>query len=249
MNASVANLSHASTFGDESLSPFGRAAAPTAAFRREQIAGASIADHPVFAALNEPTRRLLHARGQVRSLDIGEGLFVSDQVVFVQEGMIGVFRLGQQVCVGVAGTGAVLGLECAVGHRGGEDALALAETCVFEVPAALFVEGLGQAKVTELCMRQALARLQAMQAEAACNAAHLVPQRLAKWLLRLHRANRGREIRLTQAELARLVGVQRTSINGAARLLQETGAARFVRGRVLIRDDVRLGDASCGCMA
>ncbi|WP_396593909.1 Crp/Fnr family transcriptional regulator [Brevundimonas sp. R86498] len=227
--------------------PFGRNAAPTAAFRREQIAHVRITDHPVFAALNEQTQALLLKHGRPRVLDIGEAMTISDQFVFIQEGVIGVFALDQQVCVGVAGTGAVLGLETAVSRANPGEVIALAESRVFEVAATALVDGLGSAKVTELCMRQALARLQAMQSEAACNAAHLVPQRLAKWLLRLHRANRAREIHLTQAELARLVGVQRTSINGAARQLQDIGAARFVRGRVIVQDDRRLTAAACGC--
>ena len=202
----------------------------------------------MFAALNDRTRNLLQSYGRTSALDIGGSLTISDQVVFIQEGVIGVFALAGQVCIGVAGTGALLGLEAAVCSPAPTETVALAESRVFEAPAGILVEGLGQAKVTELCLRQTLARLQGMQAEAACNAAHLVPQRLAKWLLRLHRANRAREIRLTQAELAQLLGVQRTSVNGAARLLQDMGAARFVRGRVLIQDDARLAAAACGCM-
>lgn len=230
-----------------SLNPFGRTAAPTAPFRRGQIADVRVDDHPVFAALNGRTQALLLHHGRPRALDIGEVMTISDHVVFIQEGVLGVFALDQQVCVGVAGTGAVLGLEMAVSGATPAEVIALAESRLFEAPASALVEGLGEAKVTELCMRQALVRLQAMQSEAACNAAHLVPQRLAKWLLRLHRANRAREIHLTQAELARLVGVQRTSINGAARQLQDIGAARFVRGRVIVQDASRLTAAACGC--
>ena len=226
---------------------FGRTAAPTAPIRHDLNARSSIDDHPVFAALDSETRSLLLDGGCQTTLDIGDRLDLEDRVAFVQEGVLGAFALSYQVCVGIVGTGGLLGLESAVCQSRPSSVVALAECRLFEAPARLLVDGLGRAKVTELSMRHSLARLHAMQAEAACNAAHLVPQRLAKWLLRLHRSNRAREIRLTQAELARLMGVQRTAINGAARQLQDIGAVRCVRGRIIISDEARLLRAACEC--
>lgn len=229
------------------LSSFGRTAAPTAPMRHDQNARAQVEDHPVFAALFEGTRDLLLAGGRSRALDIGETLEASPDVVFVLEGMIGKFAPGSRVCVGVVGAGGLFGLETAVGMDPSTTSMALAETRVFEAPATLLVEGLGRARVTDLCMRHALVRLENLQSEATCNALHLVPQRLAKWLARLHRANRAKEIRLTQGEIAQLMGVQRTAVNGAVRQLQDASAVRCSRGRIIIQDLDRLGRASCGC--
>lgn len=226
---------------------FGRTAAPTAPIRHDQNARALVQNHPVFAALCAETRELLLTGGRARALDIGQP-FVSDgDVVFVLEGMIGKFAHGSRVCVSVVGSGGLWGLEAAVGLPGSSSAMALAETRVFEAPAALLVEGLGRARVTDLCMRQALIHLNTLQAEATCNALHLVPQRLAKWLARLHRANRAKDIRLTQAEIAQLMGVQRTAVNGAVRLLQDSAAVRCSRGRIIIQDAGTLMRSSCGC--
>lgn len=226
---------------------FGRTAAPTAPMRHDQIARALVENHPVFAALFEVTRELLLAGGQTRALDIGQPLLGDGNVVFVLEGMIGKFAPGSKVCVGVVGSGGLWGLEAAAGVPTSSSAMALAETRVFEAPAALLVEGLGRARVTDLCMRQALVHLNILQAEATCNALHLVPQRLAKWLARFHRANRAKEIRLTQAEIAQLMGVQRTAVNGAVRLLQDVAAVRCSRGRIIIQDPGALMRSSCGC--
>ena len=226
---------------------FGRTAAPTAPIRHDLNARSNINAHPVFAALNSETKSLLLEGGRETVLDIGDHLDLEDRVGFVQAGVLGAFALSYQVCVGIVGTGGLIGIESAVCQSRPSSVIALAECRLFEAPAGLLVDGLGRTKVMELSMRHSLARLHAMQAEAACNATHLVPQRLAKWLLRLYRSNRAREIRLTQAELARLMGVQRTAINGAARQLQEIGAVRCVRGRIIISDEARLLRGACEC--
>lgn len=229
------------------LAHFGRTAAPTAPLRHDQNAEAMVDDHPVFAALLPAMRTLLLAEGQSRSLDIGESLDSDDRIVFVQEGMVGKFVPGSQVCIGLVGAGGVMGLEAAVGVGQSTQAMGLAETRLFEAPADLLVEGLGRARVTDLCMRQTLARLEALQSEAACNAIHLVPQRLAKWLARLHRSNRAKDIRLTQSEIALIMGVQRTAVNGGVRQLQDIGAIRCSRGRIIIQDMDQLVRSACGC--
>jgi len=229
------------------IAHFGRTAAPTAPMRHDQNARAQVEDHPVFAALFETTRALLLDGGDTRALDIGETLHSRQSVTFVLEGMIGKFAPGSKVCVGVVGSGGLMGLEAAVGMEPSTSSMALAETRIFEAPASLLVEGLGRARVTDLCMRHALIRLDTLQAEATCNALHLVPQRLAKWLARLHRANRAKEIRLTQGEIAQLMGVQRTAVNGAVRQLQDASAVRCSRGRIIIQDLDTLTRSSCGC--
>jgi len=226
---------------------FGRTAAPTAVLRHELISTARVEDHPVFAALFEDTRDRLLSEGRHRALDIGEALEGDQQVVFVLEGIVGGFVTDQRVCVALSGAGGVIGLESALGMRPSLHAVALAETRIFEAPATLLVDGLGRARVTDLCMRHALARLDQLHAEAVCNAIHLIPQRLAKWLERLHRANRGKDIRLTQAEIATLMGVQRTAVNGSLRQLQDAGILKSTRGRISVADVDQLARASCGC--
>ncbi len=72
-------------------------------------------------------------------------------------------------------------------------------------------------------------------------------ERLAKWLLRLHHGGNGAPVRLNQARLAAMLGVQRTSINVAARSLQATGGVRFNRGKASILDVARLTASSCRC--
>lgn len=218
--------------------------------RSRQISNPStmrVEDHPVFALLGAATQDRLLGSGQARPVPTGSPLEINGCVTFVLEGLLGTVCRTSDVCVSLAGAGAVIGLESGFDTPRAGHVVALAPSQVYAAPAAVLIEGLGRSRVLELCMRHSLGRLHAMETEAACNAAHLVPQRLAKWLIRLHQANQERDIHLTQADLARLLGVQRTSINAAGRHLQLIGAARFTRGRIVVRDVDALIAAACSC--
>jgi Mn-dependent DtxR family transcriptional regulator len=51
----------------------------------------------------------------------------------------------------------------------------------------------------------------------------------------------------TQEFLAQMLGVQRPSVNAAARTLQKSGLIKYVRGRITIVDREGLESASCAC--
>lgn len=204
-------------------------------------------DHPVFAALDSRTQSLLWGAGEVTDYGIGETVATDGNVIFVQDGIIGHVPQQLSVCVAVSGAGSVFGLESALTQARLTPAVALARSRVLQAPAAVLVEALGRGRLQELCILHSQARMTEMEAEAACNAAHLVPQRLAKWIRRLHFANKRRDVCLTQAEMARLLGVQRSTVNVAIRQLQVVGAIRFVRGRIIVQCAERLQQAACSC--
>jgi len=86
---------------------------------------------------------------------------------------------------------------------------------------------------------------QVMQS-AACNAFHSIPERAARWLL--HAQDRaGDRIELTQEAFARLLGVQRTTVNAVVRQLQEEGLIEIGRGRIRVTDRAGLKRRSCEC--
>lgn len=205
-------------------------------------------DHPVFAAMDTRTRALLWDAGTVADYGIGETVATEGNVIFVQAGIIGHVPSQLSVCVAVSGVGSVFGLESALTQPRLPPAVALAPSRVLQVPAARLLEALGRGKLQELCIVQFQARMMKMEAEAACNAAHLAPQRLAKWLRRLHFANKRRDVCLTQADLARLLGVQRSTVNVAMRHLQNVDAIRFVRGRIIVQCADQLQQAACSCL-
>ena len=59
-----------------------------------------------------------------------------------------------------------------------------------------------------------------VQQSVACNALHALEGRLCRWLLQAHDCTDGNDIPLTQEFLAQMLGVRRTTITLAARLLQ-----------------------------
>jgi CRP-like cAMP-binding protein len=83
----------------------------------------------------------------------------------------------------------------------------------------------------------------------ACNCFHSVQARLARWLLMTSDRVRSEEFFLTQATLADMLGVRRTTLNEAARPLQQRKLISYSRGKIRIRDRQRLEAASCQCYA
>jgi len=80
----------------------------------------------------------------------------------------------------------------------------------------------------------------------ACNAFHSIPERAARWLL--HAQDRaGDRIELTQEALARLLGVQRTTVNAVVRELLDEGLISTGRGVIRVTDRAGLKRRSCEC--
>jgi CRP-like cAMP-binding protein len=87
-----------------------------------------------------------------------------------------------------------------------------------------------------------------VQQTAACNAAHDVPSRACKWLLRMQKLV-GDDLLLTQEFLAQMMGVQRSSVTAVAVALQEEGLISYSRGRIHIIDLQKIQQRACECDA
>lgn len=82
---------------------------------------------------------------------------------------------------------------------------------------------------------------------AACNRAHPIEQRCARWLLLTQDRVGTNHFTLTQEFLGQMLGVRRPSVSVAAGLLQQAGLIRYSRGLVVITDREGLEAASCNC--
>src|ERR1700691_5542320 len=89
--------------------------------------------------------------------------------------------------------------------------------------------------------------LEQVMVSVACNGAHSLKQRLARWLLMMRDRTDSDVLPITQSLLAEMLGVQRPSITNAAGELER--AALIERGRlqVTILDRHGLTQASCEC--
>ena len=82
---------------------------------------------------------------------------------------------------------------------------------------------------------------------AACNAAHSIEQRAAKWIVSVHEHIGDAEIPLTHEQLAGMLGVSRSY---ASRVIQMFKARRILatrRGAILVLDAAALKASACGC--
>ena len=89
--------------------------------------------------------------------------------------------------------------------------------------------------------------LEQVMVSVACNGAHSLRQRLARWLLMMRDRNDGDELVITQSLLAEMLGVQRPTITNAARELERAGLIERGRRQVTILDRQRLVAESCEC--
>jgi CRP-like cAMP-binding protein len=89
--------------------------------------------------------------------------------------------------------------------------------------------------------------LEQVMVSVACNGAHSLKQRLARWLLMMRDRSDGDTLPITQDLLAEMLGVQRPSISNAAEELERAGLIERGRRQVTILDRQGLTKASCEC--
>lgn len=81
----------------------------------------------------------------------------------------------------------------------------------------------------------------------ACNAAHSIEQRTAKWILAALDRIGSDEVSLTQEQLGGLLGVGRSYVSRVMRRLHEDGVVKTRRGHIVILRRPVLEARSCGC--
>ncbi len=82
---------------------------------------------------------------------------------------------------------------------------------------------------------------------AACNAAHSIEQRTAKWIGAAIERTGSREVPLTQERLAAMLGVGRSYISRVIGTFKEDETLAVRRGHLIVKNEVRLRERACGC--
>jgi CRP-like cAMP-binding protein len=80
-----------------------------------------------------------------------------------------------------------------------------------------------------------------------CNTHHSVEERLCSWLLMLSDRVGTASLKLTQEQVARVLGVYRPSVTCIARSLRDRGLIDYVRGKITVRNRQELVRAACAC--
>jgi CRP-like cAMP-binding protein len=81
----------------------------------------------------------------------------------------------------------------------------------------------------------------------ACNGAHSLKQRLARWLLMMRDRSDDDALQITQSLLAEMLGVQRPTITNAVRELERAGLVERGQRQITLLDRQGLMKASCEC--
>jgi DNA-binding transcriptional regulator YhcF (GntR family) len=129
---------------------------------------------------------------------------------------------------GVAGVASALGVDVSSAR-----ALVQVSGTALRMKAARFQKALGQClPLQRELYRYTYAKLAMARQTVACNCFHAVEARLARWLLMTSDRVRSEEFFLTQAFLARMLGVRRATVNEAARPLQQRELISHSRGKI-----------------
>ena len=108
------------------------------------------------------------------------------------------------------------------------------------------------AKLSSLSLRHLFARYadcimaQIFQA-VACNAAHTIEQRTARWILAATDRTGDYDVPLTQEQLASMLAVGRSYISRVIQTLKARDVLETRRGGVRVKDMERLRNMACGC--
>jgi CRP-like cAMP-binding protein len=189
--------------------------------------------HDMLQAVGRPMRKAYFPLSGVISLmtPLGDGSAIETATVG-NEGMVGVHAfLG----------GGALGNGLAMAQIAGEALAIDVDTFRAEVEE--------DGKLASLMRAYTQALFAQISQAVACNSAHEIQQRAAKWLLETHDRVPDDTYVLTQEFLADMLGVTRPSVTVAARTLQEAGLIRYRRGQITVLDRNGLEEASCECYA
>ncbi|HEX8851043.1 MAG TPA: Crp/Fnr family transcriptional regulator [Gemmatimonadaceae bacterium] len=210
----------------------------------------------LLAAL--PPEELARVRREAKPVRLGmrEILFERDtpiQHVYFPEtavvSLVNTLEHGGTVEIGTAGREGIAGLSVfLMAESTTATAVAQIPGMAWRIPVDAFLRLAAPTNALHrLLLRYTQAFLTQVAQTAACNAAHLVEQRCARWLLMTHDRVDGDVMPLTHEFLAFMLGVRRSGVTIAMRSLQDAKLIDYTRGRVMIVDRAGLEGASCEC--
>src|SRR5215467_633259 len=202
-------------------------------------------------SLRAPHLRTIALERGVMLHDVGEEI---ENVYFPHTGMVSlvaVMQSGSTVETAAIGRAGVIGASAGLGAR------STFTRAIVQLPGTagwLSASHFHAAAIQSQAIRDLIARynnllLAQIQQSVACNALHSLEARLCRWLLQTHDCIDGNDVPLTQEFLGQMLGVRRTTVTIAARLLQSAGLIRYRRGHIQVLDRPAIEDIACECYA
>jgi CRP-like cAMP-binding protein len=222
------------------------------------LVGRSPPTNRLLAALPPDEAKILQPHLETTPLSIQQTLYEMDcpieYVYFVHRGVVSLIapmKDGLPVEIATIGPEGMVGMPVFLGAE------QMASKAFVQIPgegvrmsAETFRKVIGRCPVlNRLLLRYALALMTLMAQSAACNRAHSVEERCARWLLLTHDRVHAPSFPLTQEFLAQMLGVRRPTVSIAAGMLAKAGLISYVRGQMTLLDRAGLEQASCECYA
>jgi len=215
----------------------------------------AFAANRLLSCFSEDARALIKSAASVVDLDGGEVLFDSGEPLTACIFPCGAASIslivdlsGRSVEVASIGRDGAIGGIISCGHA---PAFSRAQVQVGGRALRLPMQALEDAKrhspfIANLFCRYSDYLVSQLMQSVACNLFHSIDQRAARWLL-IAQDRSGDRLKMTQEELAKLLGAQRTTVNAVARGFQDDGLINIRRGSVEVTDREGLIRRSCGC--
>jgi len=156
---------------------------------------------------------------------------------------------GASVEVGTVGNEGFIGLPLLLGadHEPAKAFVQVAGAGL-RVTAAAFQHSVATSPALRgLFLRYAHSYLSQVSQSSACNRAHSIEERCARWLLMTHDRVGADEFPLTHEFLSLMLGVRRAGVTVAAGMLQRAGLIDYKHGHITIVDREGLEGAACPC--
>jgi CRP-like cAMP-binding protein len=219
-------------------------------------ADAAFAGNRLLSTFAQDARALIEPFGELFELGVGETVLRRGEPVRWSLFPVGptMISMTAELAGGRSAEVASVGREGAVGgivSCGQAPAFSHARVLVpgpaFRVPMTALEDAKSRSPfISNLFCRFSDYLLAQVMQSAVCNSFHSIPERAARWLL--HAQDRaGDRIELTQEAFARLLGVQRTTVNAVIRDLCSEGLIATGRGTVSVVDRAGLKRRACEC--
>ena len=187
-------------------------------------------------------------RGQVL-MDAGSSL---DHVFFPDSGvisMVAVYANGSVIEMATIGREGCSGVQAMFGAKSSSVRLLVQiPGSAAKISRAAFTQAMGSMpSVRRLMNDYVQAFLGQVMVSVACNGAHSLKERLARWLLMMRDRGDDDTLPITQDLLAEMLGAQRPTITNVARDLERAGLIKRGRRQVTILNRKGLTKASCEC--
>ncbi len=223
---------------------------------------------PSLAPSPEPARNLLlsalEASAYSQLLDGAEKIHLElrhvlyeanapiTHVYFLERGVASIIAPvgdGASVEVGTVGNEGFVGLPHLFGvdREPAKAFIQVADGGVRVTAAAFKTAVAGSEALRTLFLRYAQSYMSQVSQSSACNRAHSIEERCARWLLMTHDRVATNEFPLTHEFLSLMLGVRRAGVTVAAGTLQKAGLIEYTHGRIKVIDRAGLEDASCAC--